>query len=277
MLKVFQWHTLPVQKVTSGSLIFQAEGERILMPRRFAPATVEEHTPLAVFVYRDSTGCLAATTEAPLAKAQEFAFLKAVAADKDGVYLEWGPGAPLFLEHHPERQPREVGKHYLVKLLVDADGELVARADQLKTLSEDGRDHFERGQEVQLLIGYPSPLGYKCIINHTHSGILYDNQVFEALSTGETRTGYIDKIREDGKIDLSLRKGGYHEEAMDKNAQKILNALYRSGGRLPYHDKSDPEVIREQFGMSKKVFKQTIGRLYKAREIEITPRGIRKL
>lgn len=275
MRTVFQWNTLPVQKVTSGSVILNGDGERVIMPRRFAPEDVEEHQELKVFVYRDSTGCLAATTETPAAQANEFAFLKATAADRDGVYLEWGAGAPLFLAHRPDRDPREVGKHYLVKLVIDEDGELEARSDLLDTLKEDGSDDFKRGEEVQLLIGYPSPLGYKCIINHTHRGILYKNQVFEELQTGETRTGYVEKVREDGKLDLTLRKPGYDDSAMDKHAKKILQKLYSSGGKLPFHDKSDPDAIREAFGMSKKVFKQSIGRLYKARQIEILPEGIR--
>ena len=276
MLNIFEWNHLVVQKVTSGSVILDGGSEgRVIMPRRYAPETVEEHEELKVFVYRDSTGCLAATTEAPLAQANHFAFLKAIAADRDGVYLEWGAGAPLFLAHQEHRDPREMGKHYLVKLLIDADGELEARADLFHSLQEDGRDSFERGQEVQLLIGYPSPLGYKCIINNTHRAILYENQVFEPLQTGEVRTGYVEKIREDGKLDLSLRKPGYDDSAMDKNAKKILNALQAAGGQLPFHDKSDPDAIREHFGMSKKLFKQSIGRLYKERKIELLPESIR--
>lgn len=276
MLNVFEWNRLTVQKVTSGSVILDGGTKgRVLMPRRFAAETVEEHEELRVFVYMDSTGCLAATTEAPLAQANTFAFLKAVAVDRDGVYLDWGAGAPLFLAHQAYRDPREVGKHYLVKLMVDEDGELEARADLLDTLSEDGSEIFERGQEVSLLIGYPSPLGYKCIINNTHRGILYDNQVFETLNTGETRTGYIEKVREDGKLDLSLRKPGYDDSSMDQNAKKIMNALQAAGGQLPFHDKSDPDAIREHFGMSKKLFKQSIGRLYKERKIELLPEGIR--
>lgn len=275
MLNVFEWNNLIVQKVTSGSIILDGGSEgRVIMPRRYAAETVEAHEELRVFVYRDSTGCLAATTETPLAQADTFAFLKAIAADRDGVYLDWGIGAPLFLAHQENRDPREMGKHYLVKLIVDADGELEARADLLNTLEEDGHI-FERGQEVELLIGYPSPLGYKCIINNTHRGILYDNQVFETLHTGEIRVGYVEKVREDGKLDLSLRKPGYDDNSMDKNAKKILNALQAAGGELPFHDKSDPDAIREHFGMSKKLFKQSIGRLYKERQIELLPEGIR--
>ncbi len=274
MTELYSWNTLPVQKVTSGSVILDGGGAgRVIMPRRYA-GDVQEHDLLRVFVYMDSTGCPAATTEAPKATAGEFAFLKAEAADRDGIYLEWGPGAPLFLPHNPDRDPREVGKHYLVKLVIDEEGDLEARSDLLHTLSEDGSKDFEAGEAVSLLIGYPSPLGYKCIINHTHKGILYKNKVFEELTTGETRTGYIEKVREDGKLDLSLRKPGYDTEHMDKNAAKILQALYASGGTLPFHDKSSPDSIRQKFGISKKVFKQSLGRLYKERKIVFIEQGI---
>ena len=129
------------------------------------------------------------------------------------------------------------------------------------------------GQEVELIIESETDLGYKAIINNSHWGILYENEVFEQLSKGLKIKGFIKKIRPDNKIDLSLHPLGY--EKVDPLTQMILDELKKEGGFIPVSDKSEAEEVYRFFGISKKSYKQAIGALYKRRMITISPDGIR--
>ncbi|MEQ1853908.1 MAG: GntR family transcriptional regulator, partial [Chthoniobacteraceae bacterium] len=133
--------------------------------------------------------------------------------------------------------------------------------------------HYTEGQPVKLIIESETPLGYKAIINHAHTGLLYRAELAGALSVGQTLDGFIRTVRPDGKIDLGLDPAGHRRLA--PLSEQILAALKAAGGRLPFHDGSTPEEIRAALGMSKKAFKQAIGVLYRERRIVIEPGGIR--
>jgi len=140
-------------------------------------------------------------------------------------------------------------------------------------LGNDQPPRYTRGQSVDLFVTGETELGYKVIINHLHSGLLYRNEVFRPLRTGDRATGYIKEVREDDKIDVSLYPLGY--DKIDGIADRILEALRQNGGALPVHDKSDADEIRALFGCSKKSFKQAVGALYKRHLITIEPAGLR--
>ena len=171
----------------------------------------------------------------------------------------------------------EVGRSYLVYLYLDrSDGRIVASSkidSFLDDMASDDNPHdFRPQQAVDLIIANSTDLGYKAIINHNHWGVLYKNDIFQRLSFGQSIKGYIKAIRPDGKIDLSLQGG---KEARDKHAEIILSHLKQQNGFSSFHDKSDPKLISQQFGMSKSAFKKTIGGLYKQRIISIEKDGIR--
>jgi predicted RNA-binding protein (virulence factor B family) len=174
-----------------------------------------------------------------------------------------------FAEQH---RPMEQGHSYLVYLYVDKnDGRIVASSKIDKFLDDDRPHDFEPGQAVNLIIANSTDLGYKAIINHSHWGLLYKNEVFERLSFGQYKHGFIKAVRPDGKIDLSLQSG---QETRDEQAETIAAYLEAQGGFAPVHDKSDPKLIVELFGMSKAAFKRAIGRLYKRRIIRIEKDGV---
>ncbi|MBN2297910.1 MAG: GntR family transcriptional regulator, partial [Deltaproteobacteria bacterium] len=127
--------------------------------------------------------------------------------------------------------------------------------------------------EVDLLVCEQTEIGYKAIINNTHGGILYKNEVFEHLEPGRHIKGFIKKLRDDGKIDLSLQKSGY--EKVDDLTSRIIHILKERRGFIPVTDKSSPEVIYDLFGVSKKTYKKAVGALYKKRIITLEEDGIR--
>ena len=132
---------------------------------------------------------------------------------------------------------------------------------------------FQEGQSVELVIGDLTEIGYKALINNSREGMLYRNEVFQTLRKGQRITGFIKKMRDDGKIDLCLQKPGY--EKVDEVSEKIVDTLKARGGVISVTDKSAPEIIYGLFGVSKKTFKKAIGALYKKRLILIESNGIR--
>ena len=192
-----------------------------------------------------------------------------------GTFLDWGLDKDVLVPFGEQHRPMEVGKFYLVYVYVgDSDGRIVASSKVDKFLDDERPHDFEEKQAVDLIIANTTELGYKAIVNHSHWGVLYKDEVFQRLSFGQSIKGYIKNVRPDGKIDLSLQGG---KETRDKDSQIILNYLKREKGFAAVNDKSDPQLISDLFGMSKKAFKRAIGGLYKQRIIAIEDNGIRLL
>ncbi len=274
MAEIGKINTLKVVRETENGFYLDGEnlGE-ILMPQKFISEKVKEEKEAIVFVYSDSEDRLVATTETPFAKVGEFAYLQVVATSKFGAFLDWGLPKDLLVPFGEQKLKMEVGKYYLVYLYVDLLTNRIAASAKLQKFLDNTPPEYQTGQEVQLIIAEKTDLGYKAIVNAEHWGILYENQVFKTLSIGEKTTGYINKIREDGKIDLILEKPGY--EKIDSISEKVLNLLNENHGFIALTDKSSPELIQMMLGISKKNFKKAIGNLYKKRLIEFVSDGIR--
>ena len=247
----------------------------ILMPQKFITPEVRESKEAVVFVYSDSEDRLVATTEKPFAKAGEFALLKVVATNRFGAFLDWGLPKDLLVPFSEQKSKMIAGKYYLVYVFVDVLTNRIAASAKLSKFLDNTPPVYSPGEQVQLIIAEETDLGYKAIVNNEHWGILYKNQVFKPLSTGEKITGYINKIREDDKIDLLLEKPGY--EKIDSMAQKILDVLDQNRGFVALTDKSSPEMIQAMLGISKKNFKKAVGNLYKRKMIEFKSDGIKRL
>jgi predicted RNA-binding protein (virulence factor B family) len=166
----------------------------------------------------------------------------------------------------------EVGRSYLVKVFCDEHNRIAATTKIDKLLSDESVD-FEVGQKVSLMIADKSDLGIKAIINNSHWGMLYENELFQSIRKGQKLDGYIKRIREDRKIDLCLHQPGYGKVV--SLTDNILTTLKANDGVLMLSDKSPPEAIYATFGVSKKVFKQAIGALYKQQLITIDKNGIK--
>ncbi len=253
----------------------ETHGE-ILLPIRYVPKDCKVDDDIDVFIYFDSEDRIIATTETPYAQVGEFAFLKVVAINNAGAFLDWGLMKDLLLPYDEQTHRPEVGKSYVVYVFQDsATARIVASTKIRDFLDDESLGDFKVGQEVELLNANKTDLGYQMIINHTHIGLLHQHEAMRTIKHGERLKGFIQNIRDDRKIDLCL-----HLQASDKTDEitdLILYKLKTSGGFLALHDKSEPKAIQAAFGVSKKMFKKAIGSLYKQKLITIQDDGIHSI
>ena len=274
MITIGSTYELDVVKAKDFGFFLDAEdlGE-VLLPRKLAPADLSVGDYIEVFLYRDSEDRLVATTQNPKAYVGQFAYLNVVENTDFGAFLDWGLDKDLLVPFAEQHRPMEVGHSYLVYLYIDKnDGRIVASSKIDKFLDDEKPHDFKPQQAVNLIIANSTDLGFKAIVNHSHWGVLYKDDVHQRLSFGQSIKGFIKYIRPDGRIDLSLQGG---KETRDKNADVILNKLKDENGFMPVHDKSDPQLIAELFGMSKGAFKKAIGGMYKRKILNIEEEGIR--
>lgn len=274
MIHVGQHNTLKVLRHTSvGLYLGDDEGEDILLPTKYIPDGVEIDDDINVFVYRDSEDRKIATTLEPKVLLNQYALLEVKSMSKLGAFLDWGLEKDLMVPFAEQKVDMKEGRWYVVFLCLDDKTDRLYGSSRIdKHLSKEAPE-LEPGQEVDCLVYHHSELGYSCIVNQKYSGLLYDNEVFQRLYSGQEIKAFVKQVRPDHKIDLSLQVQGY-EKANVSNEEKIIEALQQNKGTLPYGDKTNPEVIYEIFGMSKKAFKKAIGGLYRERKILITEDAI---
>jgi predicted RNA-binding protein (virulence factor B family) len=227
-----------------------------------------------VFVFIDDEGYLAATTEEPFAQVGQVAWLKVIDITPQGAYLDWGLGDEdaLFLPRQEQQSPVELNRYCLVYVCFEEKKGIYATT-YLNDFLQDDASEFKQGDRVSLIVANQTELGFKVIVNHQYWGLLYANEVFQPLYKGQTVDGYVKKIREDQRLDLSLQPLGFAK--VEGITGDILDKLQQQRGFLALSDKSSPEAIYDTFGVSKKVFKQAIGTLFKQQKISIEAEGIR--
>lgn len=244
----------------------------ILLPRTYVPKGLTPSSKLSVFVYLDSEDRIVATTETPLAEVDQFVALKVLEVNEVGAFLDWGLSKDLLLPFREQKGRVRVGDTRVVRVYVDdASGRIVASEKHARFLSKYKATYKPR-EQVDLIVTGETPLGYKALINGTHMGLLYDNELSEPLRVGDQFKGFINKIRPDGAIDLRRDQSGYTR--VGPLADRIQEAIKTGNGRLDLDDKSPPEEIRAAFDVSKKAFKQALGALYKKRVIQFSNGGV---
>ena len=274
MATVGQYNTLKVLRETSSGYFLDGESlGDILLPGKYAPRRLKDGDEIEVFLYFDSEDRLIATTEESYCEVGEFALLEVVEVNEIGAFLNWGLQKDLLVPFREQKLKMEPGSWHIVYVYIDEKtGRIAASAKVDKFLGLQPAD-YKPGDEVELFIYGPCPLGFNAIIDNSYWGMLYTSEVFQPLNRGEHITGYINKVREDGKIDLSLYPAGYKKA--QTSAELIIEYLKRNDGFMPLTDKSPADEIYETFGISKKNFKMAVGSLYKNRMIEIGQKGIR--
>lgn len=264
---------LPINRFTDfGAYLALSSGEELLLPKGYLLGDEKEGDLIEVFVYTDSEDRPVAVTQKPLALLDEFAVLEAKEVTSFGAFVDWGLPKDLFVPKSEMGKNMEVGQKYLVKVCVDFKTNRLIGVNKYRDFLRLAPMDWEEGKELDGVIFEETDLGFKVLIDNEFEGLLFKNEVFQPLELGEKRKVYIKKNREDGKLDLQLLPPG--RVKYDVGSEKIL-AILEAKGFLPLHDKSAPEEIQQQLGMSKKHFKQCIGQLYKARMIQIEPDGIR--
>ncbi len=274
MADIGKINRLKVLRRAEQGFYLEGEGNNdILLPNAYIPENCEIDDEIDVFIYRDSEDRIIATTQTPFAKVGEFACLKVVAVTRIGAFMDWGLMKDLMVPHREQKYKMTNGQSYVVYVYLDEDSDRIAASSKIEKYLDKQPIQYAEGQEVEVLIYEQTDLGFKAIINDNHSGIIYENEVFQALDIGDTCKAYIKKIRSDGKLDLSLQKPGVNQS--DEVSEIILQRLKEYDGFLEVNDKSQAELIYAQFGISKKVFKKAIGHLYKRRLITFVNDGIK--
>lgn len=262
-----------IKELDFGAYLDGGDLGEILLPRRYLPKNCGPGSILDVFLYFDSEDRIIATTEKPLAKVGDFACLRVVSIESVGAFLDWGLKKDLLVPFREQKQKMEKGRSYMVFVYFDKKSRRIAASSRLDKFLDKSPGGFHEGEEVDLLIYDRTGTGYKAIINGRASGLLYDNETHRTLRIGDRLQGYIKKVREDQKIDLSLFK--HAQEKAGDLPEKILHILRKEGGFLALSDKSSPYAVSSLLGVSKKAFKKAIGALYKQRIIIIEEGGIR--
>ncbi len=266
-MKVGRIQTLKVSRISDyGLYLADDEGQEVLLPNRFVSLANAVGDEIEVFVYHDSEDRLVATTDKPLITEGRVAYLKVIDKNIHGAFLDWGvSGKDLFLPNRNQQGGVLAGRSYVVWLYVDnITGRCVATM-KLKGFIDNDVITVEPRQKVDLLIASESPIGYRAIINSRHWGMIYKNQIFSDVRVGDSLEGYVRRITEDNRIDLSLRREGY--DGVAASAETLYSLLQSNGGVLPVGDDSSPEEVHAVTQMSKKVFKRAVGMLLKRGDI----------
>ncbi|MEY3416058.1 MAG: hypothetical protein RL060_169 [Bacteroidota bacterium] len=274
MIQIGRFNNLTINRLSPHGLYVGNGTTELLLPNKYTPSDYELGDHIEVFVFKDSEDRLTATTLAPYAQVGEFAFLEVRDLNSSGAFLDWGLEKDLFVPFKEQNDRMVKGKAYIVRLYLDNVTERIVATSKINKFTE---NHLaidvNEGDTVEIMIYKYTDLGVKVIVNHKYWGQLYQNEIFKNLRIGEKMTAQVKKVREDGKLDLSLQQNGM--AIVSEIQALIMDKLTENDGFLPYNDDSSPEDIYRYFNVSKKVFKKTIGTLFKEKKIIIADSGIR--
>ena len=266
--------TLMVVKKVDFGVYLGTNEERVLLPKKQVPHGIEIGDPIEVFLYKDSSDRLIATTSTPKITLDELAVLEVADTAKIGAFLNWGLEKDLLLPFKEQTSKVKKGDKVLVALYIDKSGRLCAT---MKVYPKLRTDHsYQKDDQVQGIIYDKSDnFGMFVAVDNCYSALIPKREAFGELKVGDVVEARVAKVREDGKMDLSVRKKAFMQ--MDDDAAVILRRMEEYGGKLPFTDKADPEVIANEFGLSKNAFKRAVGRLLKEKKIKITEKNIVRL
>jgi predicted RNA-binding protein (virulence factor B family) len=272
MLAMGKFNRLEIKRLSRAGAYLASEVGEILLPGKYLPVDAKAGDSIRVFIYPGSDGRPAATTLTPKALLGEFAFLEVKDTGRHGAFLDWGLEKDILVPFSEQPERMKKGGKYVVRVYLDDSGRIAASA-KIRKFLEERNASLREGDEVELMIYEFTDLGAKVIINNRYTGLLFRDKLYGERTPGERLTGYVKKIRDDKKIDVTLRKSGSHEMAEAK--AKILRVLVAKGGYLSLNDKSSPEMIAEVVRMSKKTFKKAVGGLYKEGFVVLTGAGLK--
>ncbi len=258
-----------------GAYLIDLQENEVLLPNKYLTPDMEEGTEVEVFVMKDSSERLVCVTERPYILLGDCVYLDVVEVNPFGAFVDWGLDKDLFVPFAEQRTRLEIGDRYLFTLLYDFETDRLFGSMKVKKVLIPCTDLSMEGQEVDLLICDEGKLGRNVIVDKRYEGLIFKDQQNQPLQREQECKGYVAKVREDGKLDIRLEVP--NDSRYDAAEQKILDTLTAQEGFLALTDKSDPDEVRALLGLSKKTFKQAIGKLYKHRRIAIEADGIRSL
>lgn len=266
-------NTLRIDRHTPHGLFLEAsDGKDVLLPQLYVTDAMQEGMMLDVFLYTDSEDRLVATTLKPKAMLDEFALFEVVDVAPFGAFVDWGLAKDLFVPKMFQKTPFHAGEKRFLKVVYDERTHRLVGSEKLGDFFDKKPKGLSLHKEVDILIIAKTPLGFKCIVENRYEGLIYHNEIFEKIELGMQKRAYIKNIRKDGCIDLSLQASGTKQK--DASCEKVLSLLKKSGGAMPYNYKSDPELIQDIFGLSKKAYKRSLTTLQESGAIEVKDTGI---
>ena len=278
IMKTGEIQTLKVGRISDyGVYLTDEEQNEVLLPNRFTRLDMKEGDEVRVFVYHDSEDRLVASTENPLIVAGQVAALKVVDKSIHGAFLDWGlSGKHLFLPNRNQQGSVIAGQKTVVYMYIDERTGRCVATNKIKPFvyNEDPLT-VKVGDEVSVLVAFATPIGYRVVINNRHWGMIYKNQLFRPIHVGDTCRGWVRKITEDFRIDVSLQQQGLAE--VETAVVKLEQLIEEHGGVLAANDKTDPQDVSRLTGMSKKVFKRALGMLLKQGKVRQTEFGIERI
>jgi len=267
-------NTLKINRITEPGIYLEAlDEEVVLLPNAYVTKDMQVEDELEVFVYTDSEDRLVSTTQKPYGMKNEFMFTRVVDVVDFGAFVDWGLLKDLFVPRNRQKTPFRDGQTRIVRIVEDEEsGRLIGVEKITSYLSSDTKD-LEQNKVVDLLIFAKTPMGYKAIIDDSYEGMVYNNEIFTTIDVGDKIKGYVKTIRDDGKVDISLQPIG-KTFTDDVNTQKIITILKQNHNNLPYNYKTDAEIVKEMFNMSKKAYKRALTKLVEDNIIKLDENGM---
>ena len=271
-IEMGRYNRLIAARRAPPGVYMESEGREVLLPNRHVPEGLVLGTELEVFVYTDSSDRPVATTQKPHCEVGQFAFLRVVDVSSHGAFLDWGLDKDLFVPLAEQDNRLSKGDSVVVAVCLDEHTERVMASSRLGQFFDDDASSLAAGAEVALLVYRLTELGAMVIVDELYAGLIYRSDTFTELSVGDRISGYVQRVREDGKVDVSLRPPG--AAGRDNETRALLRALEAAGGHIALGDESPPEQIQKQLGMSKKAFKRAASNLYRQRLVTLSPGAI---
>jgi len=259
-----------------GFYLIDEEDNEVLLPTEYISDNLKINDEIDVFVYNDFNNKLVATTLKPKVKLGEYAYLQVVEVNNIGAFLDWGLPKDLLIPFAHQREKLQIGDWYFIYLDLDKVTNRLFGTTKIENYFIYEDVDVEIGQVVDLLLMNTTDLGMKTIVNNKYSGLIFKSDLFKNVRAGDRVKGYVKQIREDGKLDILLEPMGY-KKSIDVNCNLVISALKSKDGFLTLTDKSAPNLIKRQVGLSKKAFKRAIGHLYKEKIIDLSKTGIKLL
>lgn len=276
MIQLGRKQTLKIVKQVEFGVYLAEETdsqERVLLPRRQVPEDAQPGGEVEVFIYKDSSDRLIATTNTPLIMLGEVRELTVLQVGEIGAFLDWGLEKDLLLPFREQTRRVSAGEKCLAALYIDKSSRLCATMNvypYLRTDSPYKKDDKVTGRVYET----SGQFGLFVAVDHIYSGLIPRKEVYGDIRIGDDISARVTAVREDGKLDLSVREKAYLQ--LEEDGKRVMEAIEGYDGALPFTDKASPEVIRTQLQMSKNEFKRAVGHLLKAGKIEITPTAIKK-
>ncbi|MEL0639351.1 S1-like domain-containing RNA-binding protein [Pseudoalteromonas aliena] len=266
--------TLFVKEVSNeGAYLDGHDLGEVFLPKQEIKHELEAGDSISVFIFLDNANLATATIKKPHAQVGEYALLRVKEINSIGAFLDWGLEKDVLAPFNEQKPRMQEGHSYLVRLYLDNASQRICASNNFNRFLSKDEPQYTHLQEVDLIVAGKTDIGYKVLIEESHFGVVFYNMVFKSLFVGQKLKGFIQKVREDGKIDVVLEKPGMGK--VSDLGETIMQKLKNEGGVIPLGDKSDPEAIKKMFSTSKANYKKAIGGLFKQELIDIEAKSIR--